>query len=216
MEGVFAIRRRPDAGGTRRTAMDLAALRALLAAVQARAAERRIILFGSAAFLLSLANAAPAELDFDSTLDADLLLEPDDEAARRGLEAELGSGSAYDAATGFHGDFVDDRISRDFFPPGWPARLVKVAGFDGVFALSTGDNAAAKLLATASSRLNRRLGGAAADRGTKDIRTIAALLRAGLLRAAELSERVESVEMSPALMVEAGTVLAETTAAARD
>ena len=157
----------------------------------------------------------PAELDFASTLDADLLLDPDDEAARQGLDAELGSGSAYDAATGFHGDFVDRRISRDFFPPGWSARLVSVENFEDVFALSTGDNAAAKMLATTSSRLSRRLGGAAADRGTKDIRTVAALLRAGLLGETELSRRVASVPMSSALMVEAGAVLDETIRAAR-
>ena len=63
--------------------------------------------------------------------------------------------------------------------------------------------------------LNRRLGGAAADRGTKDIRTVAALLRAGMLPDTELSQRVESVRMSPALMVEAGLVFDETIAAAR-
>ena len=191
MERVLAVCRSLDAGGTRRAAMDSEALSALPRAVRSRETEQRIILFGSAAFLVSLANAVPAELDFDPTLDADLLLDPDDEATQRGLDAALGSGSAYDTATGFHGDFVDHRISRDFFPPGWPARLVSVSGFDGVFALSTGDNAAAKLLATASSRLNRRLGGAAADRGSKDIRTVAALLRAGVLRDIELSQRVE-------------------------
>ena len=170
--------------------MDIEALSELLIAVRSRETERQIILFGSAAFLVSVPNAVPAELDFESTLDADLLLDPDDDAVRHDLDAELGSGSAYDAATGFHGDFADHRISLDFFPPGWQARLVPVADFDGVFALSTADNAAAKLLATASARPNRRLGGAAADRGTKDIRTVAALLRAGLLRATELSQRV--------------------------
>ena len=67
--------------------MDIEALSALLTAIRSRETERRIILFGSAAFLVSLASAVPAELDFDPTLDADLLLGSDDEAARRGLNA---------------------------------------------------------------------------------------------------------------------------------
>jgi hypothetical protein len=101
-------------------------------------------------------------------------------------------------------------IARDCFPPGWRERLVPVAGFDAVFALSTADTAAAKLLATAFSRLNRRMGRGTVDRGTKDIDAIAALLRAGLLDPVELRERLESVELPPALIVEAGHVLDET------
>ena len=193
--------------------MDLAALSALLAAVRAREPRRRIILFGSAALLAALPMGADPALDFESTLDADILLDPDDEAMRRVLDAEFGSGSAYDLATGFHGDFVDYQISFGFFPPGWPVRLVPVLEFAGVFALSLGDNAAAKLLATAHTRLNRRMGGGAADRGAKDIQTVTSLLRKGLLAGSELERLISSVRLSPAMIVEAGAVVEEVNAA---
>ncbi|MEO7317630.1 MAG: hypothetical protein ABIZ56_01440 [Chthoniobacteraceae bacterium] len=188
----------------------------MLAEVRVWEPQRRVILFGSAALLVSLEGMAEEEFGFETTLDADLLLVPDDDAVRRKLDAELGSGSAYDASTGHHGDFVDFRISRDFFPMGWQTRLVVMKGFAGVFALSIADNAAAKLLATASARLNRRMGGDAADRGLKDIRSIASLLRAGLLTEAELNGRLDSVGASRALMVEADGVLRETIAVARE
>ena len=71
--------------------------------------------------------------------------------------AILAESGEYDAATGFHADFVDARIADDCFPRGWRERLVPVPGFDVVFALSTADSAAAKLLATAFARLNRRM-----------------------------------------------------------
>ena len=194
--------------------MDLPALRSLLAAVRARESQRRIIIFGSSSLLVSLTGDTPAGLGVETTLDADFLLDPDDEAARRALDETFGSDSEYDAAHGFHGDFVDARLARDCFAPGWRERLVPAAGFDSIFALGTADAAAAKLLATAFSRLNRRMGRGSADRGTKDIRAVAALLRAGLLDPNELQERLESVELPPALIVEAGLVLEETKASA--
>ena len=128
----------------------------------------------------------------------------------RTLDEALGSDSEYDATHGFHADFTDARIACDCFPTGWQQRLVPVPGFDAVFALSTSDTAAAKLLATAFSRLNRRMGRGTADRGMKDIQAVAALLRARLLDPVELQERLESVELPPALVVEAGKVLDET------
>lgn len=167
--------------------MDIEALRSLLSAVRAHESRRRIVIFGSSALLVSLTGATPAELGVETTLDADLLLDPDEESVRRTLDEALGSDSEYDAAHGFHADFTDARL-----------------------ALSTSDTAAAKLLATAFSRLNRRMGRGTADRGMKDIQAVAALLRARLLDPMELQERLESVELPPALVVEAGKVLDET------
>ena len=214
MEGVLALCRRAHARGTRRLAMDLAALRAILSAVRRFEAGRRIVIFGSSSLLISLSGVNPVELGVETTLDADLLLDPDDEAGRRALDEAFGSDSEYDAATGFHADFTDARIADDCFPRDWRERLVPVAGFDSVFALSSADTAAAKLLATAFARLNRRMGRPTADRGLKDISAIAALLRAGLLDATELGQRLDSVELPPALVVEAGNVFEETKEAA--
>lgn len=194
--------------------MDIEALRALVSAVRVREGRRRIIIFGSSSLLVTLPGATPSELGVETTLDANLLLDPDDEGVRRTLDEALGSDSEYDTAHGFHADLVDAGIARDCFPPGWQERLVPFAGFDSSFALSIADTAAAKLLATAFSRLNRRMGRGAVDRGTKDIDTIAALLRARHLDPVELRARLESVELPPALIVEAGCVLDETNIAA--
>ena len=89
-----------------------------------------------------------------------------------------------------------------------------MAGFDGIFALSTADSASAKLLATAFARLNRRMGRATTDRGRKDIGAVAALLRAGLLDATELRQSLDSLELPPALPIEAENVFEETKEAA--
>ena len=194
--------------------MDITALRSLLAAVRSRESQRRIVIFGSSSLLVSLTAITPAGLGIETTLDADFLLEPDDEDTRLTLDESLGSDSEYDVANGFHRDFVDARLARDCFPPGWRERLVAVSGFDAIFALSTADAAAAKRFATAFSRLNRRMGRGAADRGRKDIHTVALLLRSGLLDPVELRTRLESVELPPPLIVEAGLVLDETMEAA--
>ena len=194
--------------------MDIEALRSLLSAVRGRESQRRIVIFGSSSLLISLTGATPADLGVETTLDADLLLDPDDESARRTLDEALGSDSEYDTANGFHADFVDARIALDCFPPGWQQRLVPVAGYDAIVALSTAHTAAAKLLATAFSRLNRRMGCGTPDRGTKDIHAVAALLRASLLDPVELRERLESVELPPALVVEADRALEESKEAA--
>jgi hypothetical protein len=194
--------------------MDIKALRSLLSAVRRCEVGRRIVVFGSSSLLISLSGKSPADLGVETTLDADLLLDPDDETTRRALDEALGSDSEYDASTGFHADFVDARIADDCFPRGWRERLVAAVGFDGVFALSTADTAAAKLIATAFARLNRRMGRATADRGQKDITAVAALLRAGLLDATELRQSLEWVELPSALLVEAGNVFEETKEAA--
>ena len=56
--------------------MDIEALKSLLSAVRAHESRRRIVIFGSSALLVSLAGATPAELGVETTLDADLLLDP--------------------------------------------------------------------------------------------------------------------------------------------
>ena len=87
--------------------MDIEALRSILRAVRSREAARRIVIFGSSSLLISLSGTSPAALGVETTLDADLLLDPDDETARRSLDEAFGSDSKYDAATGFHADFVN-------------------------------------------------------------------------------------------------------------
>ena len=61
--------------------MDIEALRSILRAVRRREAARRIVIFGSSSLLISLSGPSPPDLGVETTLDADLLLDPDDETA---------------------------------------------------------------------------------------------------------------------------------------
>lgn len=76
------------------------------------------------------------------------------------------------------------------------------------------DMTASKVNATARSRLDRRFGRRPADRGLKDINTLVALIRAGLLDFTELSRQVRALEHEPALIVECRLALEEVSALA--
>src|SRR5258707_509967 len=67
MESVLALCRCAHPRGTRRTAMDLAALKSILSAVRHREPGRRIVIFGSSAFLLSLPGARPAVIGVETS-----------------------------------------------------------------------------------------------------------------------------------------------------
>jgi hypothetical protein len=80
-------------------------------------------------------------------------------------------------------------------------------GFDRVFALHPMDMAVSKVIATASSRIEKRFGRRAADRGMKDINTLVALVRAGYLDGGELVREVNRLELESAMIAECGRVL---------
>lgn len=82
-------------------------------------------------------------------------------------------------------------------------------GFDNIFALSPMDMAVSKVNATARSRIDRRFGRREADRGLKDINTLVALIKAGLLDFAELAKQVHQLDHEPALIVECAKVVDE-------
>ena len=81
--------------------------------------------------------------------------------------------------------------------------MIAVPGLDRVFALEPHDAAAAKLLATAASRLDRRMGRSVIDRGLKDIVVVSRLADLGMLNLEEIRRRLMSHDdLPPALMVE--------------
>ena len=173
----------------------------LLAAVRRGESGRSLIVFGSSSFFVAFPDVEAEDLGVILTKDSDILLDPDDIECRRILDASFGADSAY-ARAGIHADFVDLRISQSF-PPGWRERLVAVADLDRVFALEPHDAAAAKLLATAASRLDRRMGRSVIDRGLKDIAVVSRLATLGMLNLEEVRRRLLSYDdLPPALMVE--------------
>ena len=84
-----------------------------------------------------------------------------------------------------------------------------MVGFENVFALHPMDMAVSKVNATARSRIDRRFGRREADRGLKDINTLVALIKAGLLDFAELAHQVHKLDHEPALIVECARVVDE-------
>jgi len=104
--------------------MDLRTLNALISEVRRHVAHGRILIFGSSSLFASFPELHPSEMGVETTLDADFFLDPDNEALRQCLSAELGKDHAYHNATGHYGDFVDLRLSESF-PEGWRERLVR-------------------------------------------------------------------------------------------
>jgi hypothetical protein len=186
--------------------MEFPALKALLTAVCMTAPNRRILLFGSSSLFASFPDADADEIGVAVTLDADLFLEPDDKATREELDAKLGEDNEYHTTLGFYGDFVDLRMAEGF-PAGWRERLVPMPGFENVFALHPMDMAVSKVIATASSRIDKRFGRRAADRGMKDINTLVALIQAGKLDLLELARQVRLLDHEPAMTVECGNMM---------
>jgi len=174
--------------------------------------EKRIILFGSSSLFGSFPDDDPYAIGVAVTQDADFFLDPDDASVRQILEDIFGEDNDYHRRTGYFGDFVDLRLS-DSFPREWRDRLVPMVGFDNVFALHPVDMAVTKVAATARSRLWRRLGKGAVDRGMKDINTIVALLKTGRLDRDALTSRLRGMDYEPALIVECSKVLDEILAA---
>jgi hypothetical protein len=69
------------------------------------------------------------------------------------------------------------------------------------------DMAVSKVIATASSRIDKRFGRRAADRGMKDINTLVALIRADCLDGDELALQVGLLDHEPVMIVECARVV---------
>lgn len=186
--------------------MEFSTLNHLLRAVCQKAPSRRILLFGSSSVFASFPDADPGEIGAAVTIDADFFIEPDDQATREALDAELGEDNLYHITHGYYGDFVDLRMAESF-PVGWRERLVPMPGFENVFALHPMDMAVSKVVATASSRIQKRFGRRDADRGMKDINTLVTLIRANLLNGEELARQLQKLDHESAMIVECGNVM---------
>lgn len=188
--------------------MDFASLSALVGAIKQIEPNRRIVLFGSSSLLASFPSQPPAAIGVEVTIDADVFLDPDSAEARAALKREMGQGGAYHIENGFYCDFIDASADR-WFPPDWKQRVVGFPGQDGVVAMHPLDAASAKLVATAQSRVDKRMGRRPHHRGSKDIDTVAALIRSGQMELAEVMDRCRTIDMEPAYLAELASVEAE-------
>jgi len=79
------------------------------------------------------------------SLDADLLLEPVNEAIADMLKDAVGHESRFEQQNGYYADILRPEIAETL-PAGWESRLHPVAGYDNVFALDPYDLAVVKLM----------------------------------------------------------------------
>lgn len=111
--------------------MNLETLRQIIASIREIEPDRRLVIFGSSSVLASFPNESPESLGIEITIDADVFLDPDDQAARESLLNIMGEGRAYHQENGFYCDFIDARADYGF-PLGWKSRLVASAGCSGI------------------------------------------------------------------------------------
>ena len=120
----------------------------------------------------------------------------------------MGQGGAYHIENGFYCDFMDARADQ-WFPPDWKRRVVGFPGQAGVVAMHPVDAASSKLVATAPSRVDKRMGRRPHHRGSKDINTVVALVRSGQMELDEVMDRCRTIDMESAYVAELTSVEAE-------
>lgn len=123
--------------------MHLSALIHLIEATQALTRCDHVTVLGSAALLATDATLGEPGAQLELTRDADLLLDPCDEALAALVHEALGEGSLFDQRFGGHVDVLRPDITATL-AAGWAARTVPVGG-TGARALAPEDVAAAKL-----------------------------------------------------------------------
>lgn len=188
--------------------MDIKSLTEIIRLVREKEPFRRIIIFGSTSLLASVPDEVAAALGIEMTLDTDLFLDPDDAEIRMSLDKLFGEDHTYHRETGYYADFVDLRLSENF-PTGWTERLVPFSELKNVFALSPVDAAVTKLMATAHSRLLKRLGRCSTDRGSKDISTIVAIIQSGYATIDAIQKLLDTVDLEPSMLVESAAVMTQ-------
>jgi len=168
-------------------------LKHVIEAVRALVHPRLVTVMGSSALLVgcdpSLGDAGePLEL----SLDADLLLDPSDDALAAVLHEALGEGSLFHREYGVYLDLLRPEIGETL-PSGWRDRCVAMEGADDVVALDPYDLAVAKLAVARE----------------KDIELLRGLLERGLLKLDRLQRRYQDTPMDEKTMFRTGRALGQ-------
>lgn len=124
--------------------MRLQFLAHLLRSVSALAQPRRIVVLGSSSLLPQHPQLGERGQPLELSLDADLLVEPIDEALASVLKDAVGHASAFEQREGYYADILRPAIV-EVLPAGWESRLHPVAGCESAFALDLYDLALVKL-----------------------------------------------------------------------
>jgi len=121
------------------------------------------------------------------SLDADLLLEPVDQALADQLKEAIGHESLFEQRHGYYADILRPIIA-EALPAGWESRLHPVAGYDNVFALDVYDLALVKLM------VGRQ----------KDLELLRALLKLGILEPTRLRAHYQQTPLGEREALTAG------------
>src|SRR5437773_10808197 len=114
--------------------MQLQSLRHVLGVVQAIAAPEKIYLFGSACLLPLHPQLGEPGQPLALTQDADVLVQPIDDALASSLLEALGQEASFMQRFGYYADILRPSFVETL-PKGWESRLAPVSGYDNVFAL---------------------------------------------------------------------------------
>ena len=164
--------------------MYLRALKQVAQAALHLSGSERIIVVGSASLMATFGElGGPGQL-LEKTLDADLVLDPDDEELARLVYEAMGPGERFEDRFGCHVDVLRAEFG-DSLPPGWKDRLVPLADCENIWCLEPHDLAVAKLFACRP----------------KDLMVLSALLATGRLDAGTVRERLRQTPMREALIV---------------
>jgi len=117
----------------------------LLNSVVALARPHRIVVLGSSSLLPQYPELGEPGHPLEISLDADLLLDPVDEAIAAMLKDAIGVDSGFQQQNGYYADILRPAITETL-PAGWESRLHPISGFDTVFALDPFDLALVKLM----------------------------------------------------------------------
>jgi hypothetical protein len=136
----------------------------LLDSVAALARPRRIVILGSSSLLPQYPELGEAGHPLEVSLDADLLLDPVNEAIADMLKDAVGEESGFQQQHGYYADILRPAIVETL-PAGWESRLHPVTGNHTVFALDPYDLALVKLVVGRA----------------KDLELLRAMLRLGIV-----------------------------------
>jgi hypothetical protein len=150
----------------------------LLDSVGALARPRRIVVLGSSSLLPHFPELGEPGQLLEVSLDADLLLDPVNEAVADMLKDAVGEESGFQQQHGYYADILRPAVAETL-PAGWESRLHPVRGYDAVFALDPYDLALVKLM------VGRE----------KDLELLRAMLRLGIVEPTRLRQHYQQTPL---------------------
>ena len=170
--------------------MRLRSLKHIVEAVNSLLHPRRITVLGSSALLAQEPDLGERGHALETTLDADLLVEPCDERKAAVAHEAVGEGSLFQKEYGVYADFMRPEILKTL-PDGWESRCLLLEGDKSVRCLHPLDVAVVKLM------LGR----------DKDVSLLKSLVKAGVIGLDPLRKAYERTEMNEREMFRAGRIL---------